>query len=1010
MAMLMAGLACVAIPAVPVCAQAPASPQAAMESKPDSAAERATPQVSADLPLISPLNALAGRRVHEIKFRGAPSVLDPQRLLALIPQKVNEPLDKRKLRDSMQALYATGRFQDIEVATEPAPQGEISVVFIAKQNQFVGPMGLIGAPRGGPTDHQLLNATKLQLGELLTDERLKEAISGIRRVLEDNGYYRATITPQLTPHGNTQEVAVAFQVEADRQAHIGDVRITGNPGYTEEQVEEIAKLHGGDPATLQGVTRALQRLRKKYQKQNRLEAQVALVSRVYRPESNAVDYTMDIQRGPLVAIHVEGARLSPGIVKKNVPVYEENAVDDDLLNEGRRNLRDYMQTQGYFEAQVSVVRKQEAGSDQTDIIYDIDKRARHKVVAIAIDGNKYFSDELVRDRMQIQPAGWLLTQGLFSQSMLNRDVEAIQDLYHANGFQQVQVQPEIVDDYERKKGQMRVVLHINEGLQTRVQDLSILGNTTFASDELGTLLANVPGQPFSESNMAADHDALVNFYFNRGFPDVAVNYSAKAVAGEPARMDVTYTITEGARVYVNQVLVSGLHFTRPYVVKQQIVPRSGDPLSQADLLTTQSRLYDLGIFNAVDVAVQNPDGKEPYKDVLLNLTEARRYTFDYGLGFEVQTGSAPSGTTPQGRTGASPRVSFDVNRLNFRGRDDTIFFKSHFGRLQQRALLGYEVPHWLNRDDLKLTFNTFYDNTRDVLTFTSQRVEGSVQVEQRWSKATTLLYRMAYRNVRVDASTLAIDPNLIPLYSRPVRVGMPSFTFIRDTRDDPVDSRKGNYFVFDTGVAAHQFGSQTNFARFLVQHSEYHAFGYKGRYVLAHSTQLGIEQPWGTNAIIPLPERFFAGGGNALRAFALNEAGPRDQETGYQLGGEAMFINSVELRFPPIPLPFLGKDLSPVMFHDMGNVFASTGDVFPSLFRWSQPDKENCRNLLPNVTCSFNYMAHAVGMGIRYRTPIGPVRFDLGYNLNPPTFPIREQSRFETLHPVNFFFSIGQTF
>ena len=1022
MATLIAELACLFAACAPVCAQV------------DPGASQTAPAQTTQ-PAMGSLTSLAGRRVQDIQFRGAPSVVDPQRLLSMIPQKADQPLDKRKVRASIQALFATGRFRDIQVEVEPAPGNELSLVFIAKQNQFIGPVRVTGAPRHGPNDYQLVNASKLQLGELLTDERLKQAVAGIGRLLEYNGFYRSTITPQLTPHPDTQQVDILFRVEASPRASVGEIQVTGDPGFTTDQISEIAKLRHGNPVTGQSVTRALARLRKRYQKQGRLEAQVAVVSHTYRPESNTVDYTLDIKRGPVVAIHVEGARLRQSVIKRSVPVYEEGAVDDDLLNEGRHNLRDYLQTQGYFDSQVAVVRKEQPGLDRTDIVFDADKGERHKLVAVSLEGNKYFPADLIRDRMQILPAGWLLEHGLFSQSMLSRDVDSIRDLYRANGFLQVNAYAEVQDNYLGKRDQIRVIVHIDEGPQTLVKNLNILGPTTFTTAELQKLASNVPGQPYSESNVAADRDALVNFYFNRGFPDVTMTSAAQPAPGEPTRMDVTYTIHEGERVYVNQVLVTGLHYTRPSVVKRQIIPQPGDPLSQADMLRTQSRLYDLGIFNQVDVALQNPEGEETRKDVLLNLVEARRYTFDYGLGFEVQTGSAPSTTNPQGRTGASPRVSFDVNRLNFRGRNETIFLKSHFGRLQQRALLGYEVGNWLDHPKLKLTFNILYDNTRDVFTFTSQRLEGSTQVQQSLSKATTLLYRLTYRDVKV--SDLVISKPLVPLLSQPVRIGIPSFTYIRDTRDDPVDSHKGNYLVFDTGVASHVLGSQDNFTRFLLQHSEYYRFGRKGRFVFAHSTRLGVEQPWGgPSAIVPLPERFFAGGGNSLRGFAINEAGPRDLGTGYQLGGEALFVNNLELRLPPVPLPFLGRDLSPVIFHDMGNVFASTSELFPSLVRWSQPNLAGCKNLVnqhpdgkapipipPICNSIFNNSPQAVGGGIRYRTPIGPVRFDVSYNLNPPTYlinfpqpaptqavPNPPPPSFQVLHRVNFFFSIGQTF
>jgi outer membrane translocation and assembly module TamA len=161
--------------------------------------------------------------------------------------------------------------------------------------------------------------------------------------------------------------------------------------------------------------------------------------------------------------------------------------------------------------------------------------------------------------------------------------------------------------------------------------------------------------------------------------------------------------------------------------------------------------------------------------------------------------------------------------------------------------------------------------------------------------------------------------------------------------------------------------------------------------------------------VIPLPERFFAGGASSHRGFAINQAGPRDLETGFPLGGEATFTHMTELRLQPVMLPFIGDNLSPVLFHDMGNVFSSAGQIFRSLAKISQESKQQCQTI-PATTCDFNYMSHAVGLGFRYATPIGPVRVDFGYNLNPPTFPINREGRFDNLRHFNFYFSIGQTF
>jgi outer membrane protein assembly factor BamA len=293
-------------------------------------------------------------------------------------------------------------------------------------------------------------------------------------------------------------------------------------------------------------------------------------------------------------------------------------------------------------------------------------------------------------------------------------------------------------------------------------------------------------------------------------------------------------------------------------------------------------------------------------------------------------------------------------------------------------------------------------------------MEGSTQLEQIVSKATSLLYRFTYRRVR--ASDLAISPALVPLFSQPVRVGMPSLTYIRDRRDDPIDTHNGNYNTFDTGVASGIFGSEAAFGRFLGQNTTYHPFHHR-RWVFARNLRVGVAEPFGNTAALPLPERFFAGGGNSLRGFAINQAGPRDLTTGQPLGGNAMVVNSFELRTPTVALPWIGNNMGFVIFHDAGNVFATTHDMANSLLHWSQPHPELCRQASTGKQCDFNYISHAVGGGIRYRTPIGPVRLDFGYNFNPPTFPVYPDAsnnfapfHSEQLRHFNFIFSVGQTF
>jgi len=291
-----AGLACLFATCAPVWAQqnSPAGGRPDLV-RGDSAQPPAAPEPGS-------LASVVGQRVHDIQFRGIPSGNETRRLLSLLPQKAGQPLDKRSVRASVQVLYATGRFQDIQVAVEPAPENQLSLVFITKENQFVGAVGVTGSPRRGPTPRQLENASKLQLGELLTAAQLKQAVAGIRKQLEDDGFYRVTVTPRVTAHPDTQQADILFSIEAGARATVGEVKVTGDSGFAPEEISELTRLRHGVPVTAQSVSRALQRLRKNYQKQDRLEAQASLVNRSYRPESNTVDYTLNIVRGPLVAI------------------------------------------------------------------------------------------------------------------------------------------------------------------------------------------------------------------------------------------------------------------------------------------------------------------------------------------------------------------------------------------------------------------------------------------------------------------------------------------------------------------------------------------------------------------------------------------------------------------------------------------------------------------------------------------------------------------------------------
>ena len=987
---------------------------------------------------------------------------DRDHLLELLPQKAGSPLVRDRVRESIRVLYATGRFADIQAEVTPSGSG-IVLSFVTSANFFIGAIDVEGAP-DRPNANQIVNASKFQLGERYSPDKLDRALENVRQLMEENGYYKARVTAESTSNPTTQQVDLLFHIDAGPPAHVGDVRVTGTSNLHPAEVQRIAHLRPGDRVTAVRVTDSLQRLRKKFQKQNRALAQVSIAEQKYQPDTNALNFTFQIDPGPLVLISARGYHIRRGRLRKEVPVFEENAVDDDLLNEGKLNLLNYLQTRGHFDASVEI--KKESDPKTLRIIYEIEAGPLHKLAFIGISGNKNFLDaQTLRSYLQIQPARRFLSHGRYSEALLKSDVATLEGLYKSNGFRAVKIDTKVDDNFEGSANKLAVHIHIEEGVRTLFGQVRVVGNEKVKSTELPEL-SSQPGQPYSEQELANDRERILNYYFDHGFPNAALELTTSPSAAEPNRQDVTYTIQEGEHFTVDQVMVGGLEHTRDFVVQRDLRVHGGDPLSQRDLLNTQTRLYDLGIFSQVDAAVQNPEGSDPRKNILVQVREAKRYTFTYGLGFEFQTAQPAGSNLPQGKTGVSPRVEFDVTRLNFAGRNQTINFQSHVGRLQQRGLISYTVPKLFNSDKFKLIYTIFYDNSLDVATFTSRRLEGKIDIRQQIGSAGTepgtrpgpssITYRFDFRRVEARDFNQNFTAGEISVLSLPARVGGPGFTFIRDKRDNPLESTKGNYFTLDGFAAVGRLGSEADFGRLLAQNSTYHAFGSKGKperqFVFARSTTIGLQQPFGSTRVrppgacitdpktnesfcqgfplIPLPEQFFAGGGNSHRGFGLNQAGPRDPSSGFPVGGTALFVNNLELRFPPVSLPFLGEGFGFAVFHDMGNVFTAPHDMLTGLLRWHQPGTQSCL-ATGNPTspeCAvfsnkgYDYTNHAVGIGVRYKTPLGPLRFDFGYDLNPTRYfqqinktdPITNQitTIFTTqqLRRFNVFFSIGQPF
>ena len=625
------------------------------------------------------------------------------------------------VRSAIKSLYATGRYTDVEISAEPAGADGLALVVRTKDQWFVGPVEVQGKLNKPPNAGQLSNATALQLGQPFSDDELRGAVLGMQSLLERNGLYGATIEPRVSRDPVHQQVLVTFVVKTPKRARFTTPNVTGDTRIPAQQVAKAAKYKGWfrwKPATNETALAGVKNARHKYEKQNRLTASVRLSRRDYDASSNTVKPTLDANGGPKVKINVTGGKVSKGKLKEYVPVFDEQTVNRDLLVQGAGNLHDYFQSAGYFDAEVDF-RIKDAGPDEQDITYVLELGARHKLVSVAIQGNHYFRTKDIRERMYLQPSGFIrLRHGRYSEAFVRRDKEAIQSLYRANGFRDVKVTAASIDDYKGKIGNVAVTVRIEEGPQYSVSGLTLEGFDQLDKNNIAANLAVSPGEPFSEANVALDRDYILRTYQAAGFPDAAFDWKMTPAAA-PHQVDVRYQVTEGSREFVRDLLITGLTHTRRSLVDPGLHLHPGDPLSWVEMGAIQRNLYELGVFDTVDMAIQNPDGDTQDKYLVYHLTEGHRYSVAVGLGAEIAEigGSQYSLDNPQGQTGFSPRGSFEISRLDMFGLGQSLNFKSRVSSLDDLASLNYLIPRIHNVEGRDISITLLYDNERDVRTF-----------------------------------------------------------------------------------------------------------------------------------------------------------------------------------------------------------------------------------------------------------------------------------------------------
>ncbi len=952
--------------------------------------------------------AFEGRTVGSVDISASPAT-NLETLRPLIQQKAGQPFSSEAIRQSVAALEKTKRFTSVQVSLGFTSNG-LDVLFILQPTSYVGMLFFPGADRA-ISYVELMQAANIPEQTPYYSQLLPQGKQSLLAFLHKQGYFAATVQPEIERDDPHRIVNIVFRTQLNSRAKIGTVQIHGaTPQQSQQTMRGLTSLwstlkgrslkrgQGYSPRRLQKATNYIVN---SLQQSHRLAASVRNVTTDYDADTNRANIAFRVNPGPRVYFRVHGAKVSKATLRNEVPVEQENVVSEDVARQGEIALTSYFQAKGYPHASVGS-RYQQQTSGIT-IVYNVKLGARYAVKEPTFTGNHHFDEDRLEALIPIKQShailGFTIIHGKFSTALTRQSVASLETLYRHAGFAEVSVQSKVSESGKH----VHVTFEIREGPQNRIGTLKVEGNETRSLNELvdNKPLNLQPGKSYSPFLLDQDRNRILAAYYDLGYLDATFNSTATPSANDPHLMNVVYIIHEGRQGRISNVVTLGPKMTKPAfirtVVHSDVSP--GRPLSQGKFLTAESDLYNLDVFDWVSVKPLEPTVNKPADELLIKVHESKRYSMDIGAGIEIIPRSAniPVGEValpglPVIGLGSKfavtqksffgPRGSFALSRHDMFGRAETATISTILSRLNQSGEFTYADPRLWGASFASLLSVSAQRTTENPI-YTAVLEQASFQVEKTFKspKPRTLNFRYTFQ--RTDLTNILI-PGLVLPEDQHVRVSTVSAEYVRDTRDNPLDAHHGMFQTFDVGITPTAFGSSQNFTRLLAQNSVYVP---AARWLTwASRLSWGIAVPF-AGSHVPLSERFFSGGADSLRGFPVDGAGPQrpvqvcsnpaNSSTctliSVPVGGDMLFIFNTEARFPVGLLHNLGG----VFFYDGGNVYSNV----------------NFRQLVDNYT-------NTIGVGLRYRTPVGPVRFDVGYRLTP----------IPGVKALQYFVTVGQSF
>ncbi|HUI68538.1 MAG TPA: outer membrane protein assembly factor BamA [Nitrospirota bacterium] len=867
----------------------------------------------------------------------------PEQVLPLIEVKPGDHFSSQAIRDGIGYLYLKGLFRDIRVDGFPDGDG-VRLEYTLFPITVVDNIVING-------NHALSRGKILEVltgveGKELREEKLPGYKANIIALYQSEGFYNALVSFQARPLKDPHHVALLVNIQQEGKPTIlEEVHFTGNTVFKEKDLLKIMKSKMGDRLRTDLLLDTdVEAIRQKYAKAGYPAAKPGPVNVSFRDGKAYV--TIQVSEGPKVTVKFTGNHaFSSSKLRDALLIWSEHDVSDAIIASSTDKIRSLYYDDGYANVSVGVMKTEAPGS--LDLEFSIQEGLRETVLKIDVRGNTYFPTKQIKGEMSLRESGWF-TSTPYREDLLDRDMDYIHDRYVDAGFLAVSVKKTVtfVED-----GKAVVEIDIDEGPQTRTGTVTFEGDTAFTAAELLGIVSLKPGAPYNERLVDEDRYRILSAYSNKGYLYAKVDVEKKTADGT---VDIKYKISEDLQVKIGRIILRGNEKTKDSVIMRELLVKPGGPYDYGAVLKSQQRIYRYGYFGLARFEPLHPEEKDYVKDLLLSLEERPAGSVEFGVGY---------GDLDHFRSSVEVAYRNLWNSAHYAG----IRFEE--STILSRVVLNYQQP-WAFGYNLQGKFALLWSDQKNInsdtreIYYETRSNSASYGVEKALDHVKASL---TYQYENVDNYNVEPGAILSPEDVGFVFISSISPSLIWDLRDNIFNPRTGALYGVVIKEALKQLGSEADFTKVSVQSSWYIPSGADS--VVALSARVGMAWPHRDTIEVPIHERFYLGGSTTVRGYTQDSVGPQAGSPLVPTGGDSMLLFNAEYRWN------VTKSFGLVLFSDAGNV-------------WIGQDLH-----IDDLRASY-------GAGIRYGTPIGPLRIDYGQKIH----------RRPGESPGEIHFNIGHTF